>query len=363
MTAVASRGPAIPSAASVPRVPSRATSIWVRTYGINSIGEEAGAESDEELVVYESAKSFETAAKAAPSRCLVVFDVGSNEGLWTHAMARRVHRPHFELHRRRCCHIHAFDPQPSVAAKLRFLARTLTKPLCNVTYHPVAAWTQNTNLTFYASTQRSVSSSLNRDNALYGSYGRSSKVESFEVEAVDSAEALGALLPKDAISILKLDVESTEYQVLPHLLTSGLLCRLSVLHVEWHLNALPPHQRLSGLSLQKSLPLILREGCRGRPPQLHNEAWMFMNWQSLVPGLAELAAMHNGTKVPNGNYSRTAAIWDRSVHKRYANSNDGPTSSTKALAARAGEKRVANTAAAVDMEAPAHVVTIELERR
>ena len=117
-----------------------------------------------------------------------------------------------------------------------------------------------------------------------------------------------------------------------------------MLHIEWHLNALPPHQRLSGLSLQKALPLILREGCRGRPPHLHNEAWMFMNWQSRVPGLAELAAMHNGTKVPNGTYSPTAAIWDRRVYNGHAHDVSSSEAAT-------GHVDVATPAAAIDVDA------------
>ena len=63
------------------------------------------------------------------------------------------------------------------------------------------------------------------------------------------------------------------------------------------------------------------QGCE-EPPLLFNEAPMINNWQSRVPGLWEMALLHNGTALPDGSYSRAAARWD-AVHE--AVDREGPS--------------------------------------
>lgn len=98
----------------------------------------------------------------------------------------------------------------------------------------------------------------------------------------------------------EIDIEGAEYEVLPHLLLTGALCLVRYLVVEWHLNALPEPQRLAGLGLRLSLPMLLRAGCRHAPPILYEDdvldthtnqsaaARTINNHDVVIPGLAEL---------------------------------------------------------------------------
>ena len=73
-------------------------------------------------------------------------------------------------------------------------------------------------------------------------------------------------------AFMKFDVEGAEYELLPWLLARGALCLLDVLNIEWHLNRVPPHKRLSALALHLSLHGLLHDGCAS-PPKLieHDE--------------------------------------------------------------------------------------------
>jgi hypothetical protein len=94
------------------------------------------------------------------------------------------------------------------------------------------------------------------------------------------------------LSLLKVDIESGEYLLLPQLLTSGALCRVDYLYVEWHLNALSPPDRLAGVGLHLTLEELLQKGCK-RPPRLvEHEMYAGNNQEVDVPGLAEEAALH-----------------------------------------------------------------------
>ena len=96
------------------------------------------------------------------------------------------------------------------------------------------------------------------------------------------------------------DVEAAEYDLMPHLLQSGALCRSTHLLVEWHLNSLPPPRRLTGLALRVAFDELLTTGCAtsdyGSGPRLIvHEDYEMNNEYADVPGLAELQRHHNGT--------------------------------------------------------------------
>ena len=95
---------------------------------------------------------------------------------------------------------------------------------------------------------------------------------------------------------MKLDIEGAEYAVLPRLLMSGVLCRVSFMHVEWHLNNLPLAQRFDGFALRKAFDSLLKAGCAtnpgGRPKRFLHEEYRTKNFDELVPGLWEEGARH-----------------------------------------------------------------------
>ena len=84
-----------------------------------------------------------------------------------------------------------------------------------------------------------------------------------------------------------------EYELLPWILAQGALCQLQVVIIEWHLNRLPPHKRLSALAIRLSFHTFLHAAC-ARPPALieHDEPWEG-NTMVVVPGLYQRAARHS----------------------------------------------------------------------
>ena len=70
--------------------------------------------------------------------------------------------------------------------------------------------------------------------------------------------------------------------------------------IEWHVNA-PFDERLEGLSLQKSLPLFLRESCGTQRPSC-STVWANIGKRKF--GALGARPFHNGTTVPKGAYSK-----------------------------------------------------------
>lgn len=67
------------------------------------------------------------------------------------------------------------------------------------------------------------------------------------------------------LAFLKLDIEGAEYTVLPRLLSTRALCRVSFLLIEWHLVYVPPPKRAAGLALKGAFELLLAASCHGHP--------------------------------------------------------------------------------------------------
>lgn len=106
---------------------------------------------------------------------------------------------------------------------------------------------------------------------------------------VDRARAAhGARL----VTLLKLDVEGAEYNLLPHLLVRGALCQLDYLVIDWHLNSLPEARRFAGLGLRHSLGATAREACRGRALEIEHEEFRPINFGKPVPGLLNETVRH-----------------------------------------------------------------------
>ena len=140
----------------------------------------------------------------------------------------------------------------------------------------------------------------------------------YSVNALDFSEfALRTLGPSDTHVLLKLDVESAEYQLLPRLLTSGVLCRASHLIVEWHLAHASPADRLACLAFKLSLPMQLERGCP-RPPRLVQEEFRLLNADARVPGLLEQALVHMapGKYTVHGTVPRWKTNYSLALSKR-----------------------------------------------
>ena len=70
------------------------------------------------------------------------------------------------------------------------------------------------------------------------------------------------VLPGD-VAYLKLDVESAEWNVVPHLLRRGALCPIRYLLIEWHYKGGGANRTLA-----TSLEAELRQGCGGDGPRV-----------------------------------------------------------------------------------------------
>lgn len=104
--------------------------------------------------------------------------------------------------------LYGFDPNASTA---------LTYAAANVHIHPVAAWTEEGTIGFFAD---GLNSCLTyRENAP-------------KVPCIDLARFIGEL--DDDKIVLKMDAEGSEYDLLPHLMLEGADELLMLAIIEWH---------------------------------------------------------------------------------------------------------------------------------
>ena len=102
-----------------------------------------------------------------------------------------------------------------------------------MTHLPTAASTQSReNVTFYVSNFSIASSLLKANTARWNRFvGAAQRIN---VSAIDLAAFLRREVAADDVAYLKLDVESAEWQLVPHLQTQHALCRVQYLLIEWH---------------------------------------------------------------------------------------------------------------------------------
>lgn len=142
--------------------------------------------------------------------------------------------------------------------------------------------------------------------AMSGRYNPGGRAGSrFFAPAVGLAELIANATAGASASLLKLDIEGGEYAVLPRLVTSGALCRLTHLLIEWHLNALPPPQRLGAVAMRHSLDATLRSGCAA-PPFVQHHEYEPNNFFLAVPGLDAEARRHTLSFVQAGGWGAGA---------------------------------------------------------
>lgn len=218
---------------------------------------------------------------AGPSKHTVVLDVGANDGEFSEELMRTLRKranaqPELIM----------VEPQPRFAAKLGRIAKRW-----NGTHLPVAAWTEKKELVLQENAAHSEKSSL------FQKTGKFAGLEQRTVQAIDFAAYLRETLRRADIAFVKIDIEGSEYDVLPTLLLGGLLCApVRFLTLEWHLNFLPKtgSRRLGAVALRHALDGLLRAGCpAARPaPRVLHEEFRGVNFGKAVPGLLEEAARH-----------------------------------------------------------------------
>ena len=221
----------------------------------------------------------------------IAFDVGANNGAWTRWLLRRAARSGVSPGRLR---VHVFEPQPQYESTLTALQRGANG---SVRVHRTVASTQSANATlFYPSSDAQAASTLPSMAAAYSAGGVLRAP--FRVPSVDLAAFVYENTNESSTALLKCDVEGGEYALLPWLLTTGALCRVRHLLVEWHLNALPPHERLSGLGLRHGLDRLLRTGCANPESSWHveHDEYSKNNVGEPVTGLFEVCSRKSAAR-------------------------------------------------------------------
>lgn len=304
----------------------------------------------------------------------LAFDVGANDGTFSASLARHCAKfmPRVALK------LHIFEPQPAFAERLANLAF-----MHNASFHQaIATHEDRENVTLFVSRQNSQTASTLSSNSDRYRMPQRRQDRSSRREERPSRSALPARRPKprpavtvrsvnlarvllqeqarlqarhDAVNrpvplelpggaalarqqrvpiLLKLDVEGGEFALLPHLLTTGALCAVTHLRVEYHLNSIPEGERLDGVALRLGLRHLLRKGCRrGRVPSegeggdadgnrdvvVEAEEWRPLNFGEAVPGLAAEAARHMTSAELRGELRHgdlpLGIAWNLTVHK------------------------------------------------
>ena len=222
----------------------------------------------------------------------IVFDVGANDGsysvAWSPGMLPGVTVGSVSAV--------MLEPQERFHEKLMRHARRN-----NFTFLPVAAARTDGFQTFvaYGARSDSRSSALEASSVLKRSDPGASMIRS-RVKTRDLVNVIAPRLPAidsvDAgrtLSLLKLDVEGEEFNLIPWLLTRGILCRLSYLVIEWHLNRVPPPKRLAALGVRLSFNSLLQIGCDHPPIAVHHDDFQANNLAVPVPGIQRVAMEHS----------------------------------------------------------------------
>ena len=124
----------------------------------------------------------------------------------------------------------------------------------------------------------------------------SAYTSAWSAAAEDGGAGVRGGAPGPTFGLLKLDVEGMEGELLPWLLSHGLLCRMRYIIIEWHLNRVlnrvPPPRRLAALGLRLSLHSLLEHGCATPPKAVCHDDFTANNFALPVPGLPRVAMEH-----------------------------------------------------------------------
>ena len=101
-------------------------------------------------------------------------------------------------------------------------------PELSVTVLERAAWTSDTTLQFAARVANAGQIQTNNTTTVSG------KAATYEVQALDLSKWIQTNFRKSDFIFLKMDIETTEFQVLPHMFATGAMEYIDEVQLEWH---------------------------------------------------------------------------------------------------------------------------------
>jgi len=119
--------------------------------------------------------------------------------------------------------IHSFEANPELTKHFdQFKSHN------NVHFHPVAVWIDDGMVDFYiCSSHNKVGSSINANkNSLTKNY--------INVKSVDIAQFILTTFEKTDHIVMKIDIEGSEYDVIPHLINTGAINFIDEMYIETH---------------------------------------------------------------------------------------------------------------------------------
>jgi FkbM family methyltransferase len=227
--------------------------------------------------------TFLRAFRASPpgSRA-VVMDVGANIGDWSRLWAPHIAAAHRQG---RQLSVYMFEPQPVFHETLTAMAKRM-----NATFLLVAVGNHAGTVVMHGAARSVEARAVEVERSAPREQGQA---QAGQVEMIDLAEWMRVKLPSPeagALVLLKLDVEGTEWKLLPWLLMQGALCRATYILQEWHINFAPAARRLEALGLRLAFHNLLRDGCPHDqiPRMVWHDDWVRNNFGVVIPGLAEM---------------------------------------------------------------------------
>ena len=163
-------------------------------------------------------------------RRALICDVGANSGTFTRGVMRKLNETKAKSRAREFAmpvNFAIFEPQPGFHESLQKLADSWQGSM----FVPAAAYTADTNLTMAVKHDSRAARVVRATD---------SKPGVVQVAALDFGSWLKRqLVGTQTLVYVRLDIESSEYDLLPRLLLSGALCNVHFLLIEWHMvNAL-----------------------------------------------------------------------------------------------------------------------------
>lgn len=155
----------------------------------------------------------------------IYLDCGSNQG-----QGFEHFRPLYPQHK-----VIMFEPNP-------FMFNILKEKYPQYDIRNVAIWKENTIQTFNFRSDTDFGGSLildhnsgylNKDHLLkhFGTIELKQK----EVQCIDFSELIQELSKNYTEIIVKMDIESSEYEVISKLIDTGMITKINMLYIEWHL--------------------------------------------------------------------------------------------------------------------------------